>query len=170
MKRKQNLDYLVTSINASIFPQSLGKSAKNNQVTKRKERNGETLRSWSSGDWEQEQTFCEMGAKPVWENGEKQQPPRLVKERLKSQTCLLNLGACAGEGKTQQSSSHTLGPLHSLYQAERELGNISQKFQGGEEREILAYKYLYPLLWLGGNTKTVAWCDHHQSPRQCYTL
>lgn len=57
IKRKQNLDYLAMSINASIFPQSLAKSAKNNQVTKRKERNGETLRSWNSGDWEQEQTF-----------------------------------------------------------------------------------------------------------------
>lgn len=37
MKRKQNLEYLMMSANASIFPQSLAKFAKNNWVTKEKE-------------------------------------------------------------------------------------------------------------------------------------
>ena len=42
---------------------------------KRKERNGETLRNQSSGDWGQKQTSFEMRAKPVCEYARNSSPP-----------------------------------------------------------------------------------------------
>lgn len=63
---------------------------------KSKERNGETLKSRSRGDWGHEQTLCVMRAKPVCEDAEKQQSHGSAAEQLETQTFLPGLGACVG--------------------------------------------------------------------------
>lgn len=152
IKGRQKLDYLMMSVNASAFPQSLLKSARNNQVTKRKQRNRQIRRSWSRGDRGQEQTF--------WEKGEKQQPPRSEVERLKMQTSLLSLGAVLGYSqvgwgrgereKQLRPNSHrvTLEDISGLDIRLKGSWAVQVRgLRGEEERMVLAYKHLYRLLW-----------------------